>query len=843
MIRMTISSLWARKRRLAGTSVAVAIGVAFLTGTLVLGDTLSANFRDLFTDVSANTDVVVRNATVVKAGGAPDSNRGLIDESIIDTVRAVDGVADVEGQVVGYGSLYGRDGEPIGGNGPPRQAGSWITSTDLNPYKLIEGRAPAGPNEVVINRGAAKSGGLHVGDTTVVQTPEPVDVTIVGIATFGDTDGLGQTTWTAFTLADAQNAVMHQPGKVSSILVTAADGVSSAELRDRIAAIVPPNTEAITGRALADERIDDIGKTFLNLLRTFLVVFALIALAVATLSINNTFAITIAQRTRELALLRVVGASRRQVRAAVTLEALVIGGASGLIGLGGGLGIAGLLKGLFDAFGGALPAGGMEIRPQSLVIGLASGVGVTLIAAQAPARRASVIAPVAALRDADTESSRPSRRRYISAAVLLAVGLALTLSAASSGQGLLIGLGALVLVVGTLAVAPIAVAPAVRLFAIVLRRLPNGSGRLAEENAQRNPRRTAATATALVIGVAVVSLFTVFAASMKDTVEHDIAGDFQADLAVNTAAFGGNQLSPRIVDELRSVPGVGDAVGLGSSPVLVDGKSTMVTAVDTDAVLSVVRLDVRRGSLTDVGADGAAISESNAKDNHRSVGSTVTMTFSDGVNQQVTVRAIYADSDLAGGMIVPSNSWASHVTQPTYRTVFVNAAEGTSAPTLRASIEPIAQRFGGDVQDRAQYIAAATNGLDMLLGIVYVLLALAIVIALLGIGNTLSLAVHERRREIGLLRAVGQTRRQTRAVLRLESMMVSSFGTVLGLVLGSFLGWTMVIAVSTGDTSLAVPVARLAIVAVLGALAGLLAARRPARRAARLPILDAIAAP
>ncbi|MEO8693927.1 MAG: FtsX-like permease family protein [Acidimicrobiales bacterium] len=840
---MTMTSLWARKRRLLGTSVAVAIGVAFLTGTLVLGDTLSANFRDLFNDVSANTDVVVRSSAVVEAPGATDANRGLIDESIIDTVRKVDGVADAEGQVVGYGSLYGRDGEAIGGNGPPRQAGSWITSPALNPYKLVEGRAPELADEVVINRGAAKSGGLHLGDATVVQTPEPVDVTIVGIATFGDTDGLGQTTWTAFTLRSAQDAVMNQPGKVSSILVTAADGVSSAELRDRIAAVVPANTEAITGKALADERIDDIAKTFLNLLRTFLVVFALIALAVATLSINNTFAITIAQRTRELALLRAVGASRRQVRGAVTLEALAIGGVSGLVGLAGGLAIAGLLKGLFDAFGGALPAGGMDIQPRSLAVGLAAGLIVTLLAAQAPARRASGIAPVAALRDADIEPSRPSRRRYVSATVLLAAGLALTLSGASSGQGALIGAGSIVLVVGALAVAPIVVGPVVRVFAIVLRRTPNGSGRLAEENARRHPRRTAATATALVIGVAVVSLFTVFAASMKSTIEDDIAGDFDADLAVNTAAFGGNQLSLRIVDELRSATGVGDVIGLGNSPALVDGKSTMVTAVDTNSVLSAIRLDVRDGSLADVGTDGVAISESDAKDNHRSIGSTLTMAFSDGISQQVTVRAVYADSALAGSMLVPRAMWVDHVTQPTYRTVFVNAADGTSASSLRAAIEPIALRFGGDVQDRAQYIAAATNGLDMLLGIVYVLLALAIVIALLGIGNTLSLAVHERRREIGLLRAVGQTRRQTRAVLRLESMIVSSFGTALGLVLGGFLGWMLVIAVSTGDTSLAVPVVRLAIVAVLGALAGVLAARRPARRAARVAILDAIAAP
>ena len=842
MLRLTITSLWARRRRLAGTSVAVALGVAFLTGTLVLGDTLSANFRELFTDVSANTDVVVRNATVVQQGGAPDSNRGLIDASTIDVIRAVDGVAHAEGQVVGYGSLYGANGEPIGGNGPPRQAGSWITSEELNPYELVEGRAPEKPGEVVINRGAAKSGDLHLGDITVVQTPDPVEVEIVGIATFGDTDGLGQTTWTAFTLDAAQSAVTHQPGKVSSILVAGQVGVSSDALRDRIAAVIPPGAEAITGEALADERIDDIGETFLDLLRTFLVAFALIALAVATLSINNTFAITVSQRTRELALLRAVGASRAQVRGAVTAEALLIGGAAALIGLAGGLGIAGLLKGLFDAFGGALPAGGMEIRPQSLVIGFVAGLFVTLLAAQAPARRASAIAPVTAMRSSDVEPAPPTRRRRVVSVGVFVTGVVLTSAGALAAGGLVLSLGAVLLVFGTLAIAPVVVQPAMRVYGLLLRRTRNGSGRLAEENARRQPRRTAATATALVIGVSVVSLFTVFAASMKASIENEVARDFGADLAVNTAVFGGNQLSPRVVDELAALPEVHDAVGLGSSPALVDGESTTVTATDTAALSSVIRLFVVDGSLAAFDTSGVAISKSNAKDHDRAIGSTLTMTFSDGDAVKLTIRAIYADSDLAGGVIVNRDLWAAHVTQPTYRTVFVNAEEGTSALQLRDAITPLADRFGGDVQDRSQYIDAATNGLDMLLGIVYVLLALAIVIALLGIGNTLSLAVHERRREIGLLRAVGQTRRQTRAVLRLESMIVSSFGTMVGLTLGSFLGWMLVTAVTTGDTTLAVPVVRLAIVAVLGSLAGVLAAGRPARRAARMPVLDAIAA-
>jgi putative ABC transport system permease protein len=841
MIRMTIESLWARRRRVFGTGLAVALGVAFLTGTLVLGDTLSTNFKTLFADVSANTDVVVRNATVVEPDGASDENRGLIDESLLASVRAVDGVAGAEGQIVGYGSLFGRDGKAIGGNGPPRQAGSWIDTPGLNPYELVDGRAPELPDEVVINRGAAKAGDLHLGDRTVVQTPDPIDVTIVGTATFGGEDGLGETTWTAFTLPAAQAAVTRQPGKVSSILVSAEPGVSSDTLRDHIASALPANTEAITGKALADERVDAIARIFLNMLRTFLVVFALIALAVATLSISNTFAITVAQRTRELALLRAVGASRRQVRGAVTFEALLIGTGAGVLGVAGGLGIAGLLKGLFDAFGGALPAGGMDIRPRSLLVGLAAGVVVTVLAAQSPARRASAVAPVEALREADHEPRRPTGRRWVIATMLLVIGGALAVLSVRGDTPALAGGAALALVGGTLAIAPLVVAPAVHVFGMVLRRTPNGSGRLAEQNARRHPRRTAATSTALVIGVAVVSLFTVFAASMKASIEDDVAGDFRADLSVNTAAFGGNQLSPRIVDELRSVPGIDGVVGLGRGPVLVDGDPTTITATDPNNLEAVVRLDVRQGAVSDVGDDGVAISESKARDNGWTIGSNLAFTFSDGATEHLTVRAVYATSRLAGGVIVPSDVWIRHVAQPTYRTVFLTTGDA-SADTVRSAVAPIAERFGGDVQDRAEYTASMTNGLDMLLGIVYVLLALAIVIALLGIGNTLSLAVHERRREIGLLRAVGQTRRQARAVLRLESMIVSSFGTAMGLVLGGFLGWVMYAAVSDGGTRLAVPVVRLAIVAALGALAGVLAAGRPARRAARVPILDAIAA-
>jgi len=849
MIRISLTSLWARKRRLAGTAVAVILGVAFLTGTLVLGDTLSHNFDQLFADVSAGTDVVVRKSMVVEAERGPDDTRAPVDESLVDTVRSVDGVAAAEGQVVGYGALIGRDGDPIGGNGPPRMAGSWITDPELNPYHVVEGRAPEAPDEVVVNRGAAKAGHLEVGDTATVQVPDPIEVTIVGIATFGDADGLGTSTWTAFTLDAAQQYILGQTGggdgQVNTILARADSGVSSAELRDQISRVLPGDTEAITGSDLAGERSDQVATNFLNMLRTFLVVFAGVALVVATLSISNTFSITVAQRTRELALLRAVGASRRQVRRSVTVEALGLGIVAAAIGAVGGLGVAGLLKGMFDAFGFALPAGGLAVRPLSIAVGLVVGVGATVIAAQSAARRAARMTPVEALRETSAETRVISRRRTTVGIGLLLAGVGAAVAATVSGTLLAVAVGAVGLVAGTLVLAPIALSPVAGSLGGLLRRARGVNGMMAEQNARRNPRRSAATATALVVGVAVVSLFTVFAASLKATLADQLAGDFGADLAVTTSAFGGGRLSDTAAAEVAQVDGVQAAIGLGGGSVLIHGDDTMVTATEPDQLDDVAGLRAVAGSLDDVGRDGLAVSETRAEDEGWTVGDRVETTFVDGTTQTLTVDAVYADNSLLGNLVLADQLWTAHTSQPLVRTVLVEVADGTSIDQARSAIEPVAERLGGDVQDAEEFAGAETQALDLMLSIIYVLLALAIVIALLGISNTLSLAVHERRRELGLLRAVGQTRRQVRSVLRLEAVIVSAFGTLVGLTLGGFLGWALFATVASQSDSLsshfALPLAQLAVITVLGALAGVLAARRPARRAARLPVLEAIA--
>lgn len=840
MVKLSLLSVWHRRRRLLSIAVAVMLGVSFLTGTLVLGDTLKANFDRLFTEVSAGTSVVVRNAVAVQTRG-PDANRGLIDESLVQRVRTIPGVADAQGQILGYGSLLGRDGTAIGGNGPPRQAGSWIRTPALNPYRLIEGRAPSKVDDVVINRGAARSGSLHIGDITTLQTPQPVRVTIVGIATFGGADGFGQTTFAGFTLAGAQANVTRQPGQVSSIVVRAEPGVDSNALRDRIRRVLPAGVEAITGHQLAQERIDNVSSSFLNLLRTFLVVFAGIALVVATLSINNTFSITVAQRTRELALLRAVGASRRQVRGSVTLEALVLGIVAAGVGLVGGLGIAGLLKGMFDAFGFALPAGGLTVHVSSLVIAATVGVLATLLAAQLPARRASVVAPISALRDAETDARELTRRRVLVGTMLAFVGGGGATLGALAGSASLAASGALALVIGALMLAPVFVAPAAAVIGRLVRPLGPIMGKFAVENARRNPRRTATTATALIVGVAVVSMFMLFTASLKATLDAQVRNGVTTNLVVSAPSFGGGQLSPRLSAEMARSPFVDHAVGLGGGPVRIGTQSTTVSATDMSRIRDVLRFDVTAGSFTNLDADGIAVSKAYATHRSLKLGTPVTFTFPGGSSARTTIRAIYDHADLLDDITMPAALYTQHAVQPTDTVVFVETRAGVPLDVARRALAPLARANGGSLQDITAYATSTTSGLNTLLGIVYVMLALAILIALLGIANTLALAVYERRRELGLLRAVGETKRQVRSVLRLESLIVSTFGTALGLLIGGFLGW--VFALTSGSDTVALSIVQVVAVAFLGALAGVLAAIRPARRAARLPILDAIAAP
>ena len=415
MFHITLNGLWARKRRLIGTCTAVVLGVAFLAATLVLGDTMRSGFAQAFTDANAGIDVVVRSSE--EMGSEELRVRDLIDDDIVDQVAAIDGVRAAVPSIEGVGTILAKDGDRIGGNGPPTTATNWIDDAELNPYRLAEGRAPAAADEVVIDRGAARNGDLAVGDRTTILTPEPVEVTVVGIATFGDVDSLGPTTYTAFTLDAARDLLANRPDGISAVLVAADDGVSAESLRDEIAELMPARIEALAQDELIAEQQADIESDFLGFFQIILLAFAGIALIVATFSIHNTFSILVAQRTRESALLRAIGASRRQVLTSVTGEALAIGIVASAIGIGIGLGLATGLLALMDGAGLDLPTAGLVLGVDTIVIAAAVGVVTTLVASITPALKASRVAPLAALRDVAVDRSgdlgRAGGRRHV----------------------------------------------------------------------------------------------------------------------------------------------------------------------------------------------------------------------------------------------------------------------------------------------------------------------------------------------------------------------------------------------------------------------------------------------
>jgi putative ABC transport system permease protein len=783
MLKISLTALWAHKRRLLGTFLAVFLGVSFLSGTFVLSDTLRASIGDMFVEANEGTDTIVRSATDVSDD--PNSTRGPIDARLVDRIRGIDGVAAAAPVIQGFGQPVGKDGDTIEVRGP-RTAGNWISDQELNPYRIVEGRPPRADDEVVLNRGAAKEGDLHVGDRTAVLAPNRVPVRIVGIATFGDSDGFGGSSFTGFTLPAAQRLIARAPGKVMSISVRAQDGVSADDLTQRIRSALPPGVQALSGTQVTDENRSDLEGAFLSIFQAFLTVFAGVALLVAAFSIHNTFSIIVAQRTRESALLRAVGASRGQILSSVGLEALAIGLAASAAGIIGGLGIAALLKAAFAGVGMDLPARGLVFEPATIAVALPVGVLVTVLAGIVPAVKASRVPPIAALRDVALD--RPSRRGRLTSAAVSFIG------------------------------APVA-------------RWRGISGGLARRNAMRNPRRTRAAAMALLVGVGVVTVITVFAASLRTSIEGTVSDSFAGDLAISSGGFGQAGFTADLAHDVGRLPQVAGAAGIGLGTARVDGGNHEVSVGDPAALARVLTFDVGTGAL--------AVSEDVADDKGWRVGTTVPVRFADGALERLRIGAVYPDGDVVGDYLVSRAEWSRHADQAVDNTVLVKLDAGADPGAAKAALERAAEPFGSpDVQTRQEFIDSRTQMIGTALTLVYVMLALAVVIALMGIANTLSLSTYERTRELGLLRAVGQTRRQLRAMVRWESFIVAAFGSAFGTALGLLGGWALAQAV-IGDA--AVP-AQVVVVLIVGALVGILAGVRPARRAARLDVLRAIAA-
>src|SRR5918994_1239450 len=736
MLRTTFKSLVAHKFRLFATSLAVMLGVAFTAGTLVLIDTIQKTFDDLFSDIYADTDAVVR------AEGAFDSEgieqRGRVDASLLDTVSGVDGVADAQPDIRGYAQLVDKDGDAVGDpeNGPPTLGGNWIDSEELNGFRLADGNPPRTDDEAVIDKKSADDTGYRVGDTAqVLVKGGPQDVTVAGIAKFGDADSPGGASFVLFTLDTAQRLVA-EPDKVDSILVIADDGVSQTEIVQRIAPELPKGTEAVTGAEITDESQDEIeqGLSFFN---TFMLVFAVIALLVGGFIIFNTFFITVAQRTQENALLRALGARKRQVLVSVLLEALAVGVIASVVGIGAGILVAAALKALLAALGFELPAGGIVVTANTVIVSLVAGVGVTLVAAISPARRAGKVPPVAAMREVAVGSTGyGSKQRIVIGCTLLVLGgaaLGYGLVGSPGNPLLMVGAAVLLVFFGVVTLGRTVALPLSRFIGWPLPRLFGIRGQLARENAMRNPRRTAATAAPLMIGVGLVAFITIFAASAKASfgtiIDRAFTGDF---IITSPAGLSSGGLDPRLAASLNERPEV----------------------------------------------------------------------------------------DVAGGI----------------------PAGGVDTATARAAVEQVADGYpGAKVLDQTGYEDDQTMFIDQLLNLIYAMLALAILIALLGIGNTLAFSIIERTRELGMMRAVGMKRSQLRSMIRWESVIIAIQGTMLGRVVGVLFGWALVTALSDeGFETFRLPVLTLVVIVVLAALAGVLAAVWPARRAAKLDVLRAV---
>jgi putative ABC transport system permease protein len=849
--RITLKGVVAHKLRYALTALAIVLGVSFMAGTLVLTDTIGRTFDGLYTDIYHSTDAVVRGTQTYNPSNAFTSQRPMIPGSLADTIAAVPGVSAVARVIGGYAQLVGRDGKAIGNPaaGPPTIGEAWVDVPALNPMRLLTGsHAPRADNEVVIDRRSATVGHFKVGDSVVVlsQLP-PTSYVISGIATWGNVDSPLGATITIFTPATASR-VLGKPGMVNEIDVAAKPGVSQYALVTRIQkALHDSHLEVISGQSITQESQKTV-RDALGFFNTFLLIFALIALFVGSFLIFNTFSITVAQRVRELALLRAVGASRGQITSSVVGEALMIGLVASALGLGVGIALAAGLKALLKVIGIDIPATGLVVTPRTILVAVVAGTVITVLSALMPARRAARVPPVAAMQDVVVEPQSPSSTRALSGAVVTFVGagaLAIGLFTKVGSRVGFVGGGAAATFLGIAILGPLMARPVSRLLGAPLA-WRSTTGRLAQENAVRNPARTSSTASALMIGVAIVALMAIVASSTKASINSIIDSSMKADFVISsgdvTGVTGG--FSPTLQQQLSQLPEVSTALAIRSGFAQIYGTTATLQAADPKGILDLFNVGVTSGNVSTMGAHDIAVSTQVANDRHLAIGSVVKVIFPTTGHQSFTVRAIYKGRETAGDFFVPLAVAQANFPQQLDVQEYVKLAPGVSAATGRHALESVLNSYPtAALLDQAQYKTQQAKQIDQMLNLVYGLLALAVLIALIGIANTLALSTYERTRELGLLRAVGMTRGQLRATVRKESLIISLLGSLEGLVVGLLFGWAMVRSLSPqGITHLVIPVVQLVVVTALAGVAGVIAAVAPGRRAARIDVLRAISA-
>ncbi len=853
MIRVSLKGLAGRKLRASLTALAIVLGVAMVSGTYVLTDTIDRAFSNIFSESYAGTDVVVSGRAADIEFQEIVAEAPPIPVELLDDVRALPNVDEATGSVLDQMNtkILTKEGKAVNTQGAPSLGfGIDPAATRFNPLRLRDGRWPQADDEVVIDVGTAEEQGYAIGDRVGVATLEPVrEFELVGVAQYGDVASLGTATFTVFTIPAAQE-LLHREGKYDAIAIAAADGVAPEELAREVEATLPDSVQVRTGEQQADKDLETV--EFTKFIRYFLLAFAGVALFVGAFVIFNTFSITVAQRMREFATLRTVGASRRQILSSVVLEALVIGVVASVIGLFAGVGLAIGLNELFVALSLDLPTAGTVFATRTIVVALLVGILVTLAAGLFPAIRATRVPPIAAVR----EGAVLPRSRFAPFAPYVAVvmiALALTLLAFSmfrdelgTAERLLsIAAGVLLLFTGVALVSSYLVRPLARVVGWPATRIGGAAGKLAKGNSMRNPARTAATAAALMIGVALVTFVGVLANGMKASNRGAIEDQVRADYVLTAqdgyspfvagagdalAQAGGTELVTPVRAELGEVAGSGQYV-TGIEPDEIASAYTFTWQDGTDAVL---------GSL---GRDGAIVAKDFAEDHDLTVGSTFPLLTPDETRVELEVKGIYEPPPfypLLGAVSIDRERFDSLYERPRNQFVFANVPGEPTEATTAGLERAVADFPDAKVMTRDQWITQQDEDFNQFLMMLYVLLALSVIVSFFGMVNTLVLSVFERTRELGMLRAVGMTRRQVRRMIRHESVITALIGAALGLPLGIVLALLVTRALSQFDVQFSVPVPLLVVFAVVAIVVGILAAILPARRAARLNVLRAL---
>jgi putative ABC transport system permease protein len=844
MFSATVRGMVAHKLRLVLTTASIALGVAFLAGTLILTDTMKLAFDQLFAKVSSGTDAVVREESAYTASAGISTSRGPIAASVLDQVRRVDGVAAAEGSVSGYALLTDTRGRAVLTNGGAPTVGYSLPRDPglRGDVHLRTGHAPNGPHQVAIDATSAEKHHIGLGSQIKVLFRGPTQVfTVVGTIGYGSEKDLGGTTGAYFDSATAQR-VLGAPGVYDAIDVRAADGVSNTVLAKRLDRVVPKGVEAVTGAQVAKESSDAIHQQF-KFLNILFMVFAGIALFVGSFIIWNTFTMIVTQRSQEIALLRAVGATRRQVMRNLVAEAALLGAAASVVGLGLGVAVARGLNLLMSALGFSLPSTAMQIQARTIWVALLVGTLVTVASALVPARRATKVLPVEALREATPGAKSPSKLRAAVGVLLTGGGVTGILTGLyGGGSGNLVLFGILATLVGVITLGPLTARPIASLIGwpLRLRGLP---GDLARQNAMRNPRRTASTASALMIGLTLVVSMGVFGSSLKASFGTILGDSTNADLYITSSSMQAGGYSPEASKVVAAVPGVETVSATGYGQARFAGQSASYSSVDPATVERALKLGVTSGTAKTLGTEGVLVSTKVAKAHGWKVGSVVPAEFAATGKHNFRMTGIFGNKGyLDGDYIISIASQEANEGDRLDASALVLVKKGADVGAVKDRIAAaLADHPDAKVLTQQGYEHEIAGIVNQLLAFVSAMLLLAVVIALLGIVNTLALSVFERTRELGLLRAVGMTRAQVRSMVRFESVVISLIGAGVGAALGIGLGSALAQSLKgDGITEVAIPSTQVALYVVAAAVAGVLAAVGPARSAAKVDVLRAV---